>query len=348
MLFALLGWALIWIVSNSNLKNKKKHACITIVIVLSLLAVTRALTAPDIVNYIDRYKTLHSTSFSYLFGTYLNGDLKDPFFYIFAKLFADVGLPAELWVNSIAVFFAASFGNFVYRTSDNPAMSYLIVICFYFRFTLTGLRQTMALSVILFALLMLLNRKPVKFVILVLVAVLFHSSALVLLPMYWVSSLRPGKKQYIMIAAGVLAVMVLPNSLRLLIQNFAWNETFESYSERTVALTWSGFIIQFIVVIFALIFRYHEEDDGYDGKKIERFLNLLVFGTFFQAFSTVIAEAFRLSYYFSLCSVSVLPLIVSHQSNPRNRKILTIIVPAVFLVYFAYVCYQHQSLIWFA
>ena len=336
MIFSLIGLILIWFVSNTNLKNKKKHACVTIVIVLTVLAIVRSLDSQDVLNYMSRYNTLPQSSFGSLFSAFFSGRLKDPFFYVVAKVFADVGVPAAVWVNLIGFFFAVSVGYFIYHTSDYPWFSYLLVITFFFRFTLTGLRQTVALSVALFAVLMILKRKPVKYIILVLIATLFHSSALIFLPMYWVSSLRPGKKQYIMIAAGVIAVLLIPNSFRLLIQRFAWNESLESYAEQTTSLSWSGFIISFLIVIFALIFRYREEDDGYDGKMINRFLNLMVFGTFFRAASTIVAEAFKIGYYFSLCMISAVPMIVSHQTNPKNKRILVIAVPLVIIAYFIY------------
>ena len=58
-------------------------------------------------------------------------------------------------------------------------------------FLLTGIRQTIAVSLVVFwGYDLILDKKPVKFLLLCLVAMTFHSTAIIMLPFYFVCNYK--------------------------------------------------------------------------------------------------------------------------------------------------------------
>lgn len=87
----------------------------------------------------------------------------------------------------IAIFYCFSVGLFIYKNSKNPILSYVIFISMgFYTFSMTALRQTVAIGIILFSFEFIKKRKFIPFLLLVLLASTFHYSALVFLPFYFI------------------------------------------------------------------------------------------------------------------------------------------------------------------
>ena len=326
MLFVYAGMLLLFFLQGSHFlqKNKGRGYCVLAAVFLAGISAMKKITANgDLLGYLARYQTLSVQSYRFLWEAWQNGDMKDFGFYAAGKAFADFGLGAEVWMGAIAVFFAACFGWFIYRHSQQRFLSVLILLTLYFNFTLSGLRQTMAMAVIFAAFHFITEEKPVRFIAAVLLAFLFHSSALIFLPAYWIAKLEIGWKQIFFIGAALMIAVAFPNVFRELIDLLAWNEALEGYAERETALSWSGYLIQLFMVGFCLLFYKSAAVPGKERwQQTGAFLNCMVIGLCLQGFSAVVAEAFRLSYYYSICSVAAIPNIIRGHPNPGNRSVM--------------------------
>lgn len=96
-----------------------------------------------------------------------------------------VGLDYRQFMIVLAAFTSLSISLFSYRYSENPGYSIFIASCLiFYLYSFYILRQTLAFCVCLFASKYLLERKPVKFFILVLLATMFHRSAVLFAILY--------------------------------------------------------------------------------------------------------------------------------------------------------------------
>ena len=114
-------------------------------------------------------------------------------FFCFIKAFTEyISTDYQLFVSVIAAFVTICFGRMIYRYSPNPLQSILYHFgLLFFTFHFDALKQSIAMAILMIALDPLVDRKPFRFILIVLIASRFHFPALVFLPAYWITMLKP-------------------------------------------------------------------------------------------------------------------------------------------------------------
>lgn len=333
-IFALL----ILYTQKERISKNKELFVILITAFLIFLSVFRATHLGDPSRYREAFYGMLETSYSSIIESGLNEEIKDPGYYIVGKFFGEIGFSADGWFVLIALAFAISFGIFLYRYSEEPMNGLLLMLTLFFSFTLTGFRQTCAFCFILFAYDCILKKKPIGFVLMVLLASQFHSTSLVFLPAYWISKVKFDWKQLLLVGVTLLIALTNGDLFRQLIEELAWTEQLEGYSNTKVALTWSGFIIQAFVWGFCLVGMVGLKDDISKETKyrINALMNCMTVGLMFQSFSAEVAEAFRLSYYYFICCTIAVPMIIMNQKDEKIRFLMHIGAGASLIAYMLY------------
>lgn len=95
-------------------------------------------------------------------------------------------------------FTALSFGRFIYKYSELPWMStFMFLTLQFFDLSMSGVRQIVSITILLFSYDFIVKRKFIKFLLLVLLASTIHTSAILFLIIYPLTSKLKGKKFYI-------------------------------------------------------------------------------------------------------------------------------------------------------
>lgn len=286
----------------------------------------------DLVSYSNAFTRLCNETYEAIFQRWLDGAQKDPTFYAVAKLLSSVGINIWGWFAIIAMLFAASFAHLIKKFSPIPFISCLTLISLeIFDFSMSGLRQAMALSFVCFAYPCILERKLKNYLLCMLMAWAFHSSALIFLPAYWLASYRIGTKQVMIIAIGVVICVFAPATIRNTLGNLAWNDSIANYQNQKTALTWSGFIIQISIFAFCFCYRHCVTKDKLSILTI--CLNCMTVGLIFQSMASIIAEAFRAAYYYNLCNMIAIPIVIAAQQKHRDRVIMASAISFVLFLY---------------
>lgn len=328
----------IFLLYISPLRGTKKSKCIFIFLFLFLISAIKSVPAnSDLRNYVHLYSICLENSFGDLFHAYLNGTIKDWGFCAIARVFGLAGLSEQIWMVFIAAVFAAACAWFIYKYSDEPYMSLLLVMALYFSFTLSGLRQTMALACLLICFHWIAERKLLPYLLTLVIAALFHSTALIFLPAYWFARMKIGWKQPVIVAVALVFVNVFPDVFRAMI-GWLFEDTYlEYYETRTASLSWSGFVIQLFVLAFCVVFRWiYLQNVGKRStnmKQIDMMLNLMVVGLALQSFSTVVAECFRSSYYYSMFCIAAVPNVIVETTRGKNKLITNALTGMCLLLY---------------
>lgn len=290
----------------------------------------------DLVNYAKKFLKMRQTSYGQILESWLAGEQKDGVFYIVARFIGRIGFSYDDWMVFIALLFAGAVAWFIYRNSAKPVLSLMLLMTLdYYRFSLTGLRQVMAMSVIYtLSYTYLMDRRPWHFLGSVLLASLFHSSAILFLPAYLVATWDIGWKQMLMFIGTAILLFLFPNVVRTLIGGIAWTENMASYASRDVGLSWSGFIIQACVMAFCLLFRKDTVLKGYlHWRRVDVFLNCMIVGLCFLMISTMIAEAFRIAYYYNMCCIAAVSNIVVENKRKENHSSMYLIISLCLVAY---------------
>lgn len=155
-------------------------------------------------------------------------------------------------------FISVSVCCFVYKNCENPVLALMVFNCLgLFNFMVQGLRQAIAMCICLWALELCKNRNLVKFVLLVVLASLFHASALVFLPVFFIRFKKMDVKSLFLFSVLIAIVLAfLPTFFEII--NIAINDSYTldegSSSGGIVAI-----LIYLAIIAFALL-AYNSED----------------------------------------------------------------------------------------
>lgn len=137
----------------------------------------------------------------------------EPLFVILTKAITLISTNPEVMYGIYAVLILAPVAFAIYKYSDKVWISVTVFICLTFFYTqLSFIRQSMAVSVLILAYGFMKKRKIVPVLIMAVVAVLFHYTALVFIPFYLLSLIKPTKKYlitYSSISVGVLVTCLI-------------------------------------------------------------------------------------------------------------------------------------------
>jgi hypothetical protein len=252
---------------------------------------------------------------------------KDPFFYFIAKLISLLRIDYQGWIAILFALFCFTVFLIIYKYSDEIFLSIFAFISLgYFSFGLTGLRQTVAISFTVLSYKYLRERRLAPFIALVLVATLFHSSALIFIIAYPLSKIKIGWKQIAGIGGAIIMTYFFSDFFRFLIARLGWTDSLTVYAQSDRSLSLFGLFIQMITFLFCLYYKKNVVEKDEDNTSL---YNLLFLGVVFQAFAVVVAEMFRISMYFSIFAIILIPKAVFSE---KDRQVKPFIYFGVFLV----------------
>lgn len=131
---------------------------------------------------------------------------KSPAYVLAEWLFYKILPFPQLWLIATSAFFFFTFSKFVEKNSMDPYFSYLIFFTIFGAFQMTGIRQSCAMAVLMMAFEQMKKKKLIKYLLLVGLAYLFHKSALVFLPFYFIGKRRITKLDIPIITIIIVAI----------------------------------------------------------------------------------------------------------------------------------------------
>lgn len=315
-----------------NEKNNRKLFSILAGLFLFLISALRSIYfTTDVQGYVSRYIDISYTNLSQLWMAFITNTGKDPFFNIFNKVISLFGASYRVWLAIIAGFFCYSVSKFIYRYSDDAYISFIALISLgYFYFSLSGLRQTLALAIILFSYKYLRIRKLFPFVAMVLLGSLFHFPAIIFVLAYPLANMKIGWKQVVGILAALILTYLFRTQIIALLGYLNIGDKYSYYLQYGTTLTISGFIIQLFIYLFCLYFKNSVVKSDNDNLSL---YNLIFLGVVFQSFSSVIAEFFRISMYFSIFGIVLIPKAINAEKDRKFKVVVYILVFSALTAY---------------
>lgn len=309
-------------------KNRKVYIFSSFLLLVIFAALRSYRVGPDGAVYVNYFQSLKTMDYSDIAGYFT----KEPFFYYVTKWLQDLGLNLQGWYGIIGGIFALGVCKIVYQYSEHAFLSFLSLLALgYYTFSFTGLRQTVALSMVILSIPLLEKKKYFFYILIVLLAGLFHNSALIFLIMLVIQNIKFSFRQYVVtIIIGIVCTFIfrgpIYNLLYLIVENTG---RFEGYAGYSYGLSWAGFIIQVSILLFSL-FCMDEET----RERNRLFLNLSFAGIFFQMFSSLIAEMFRISMYFSISNIILISNVcMGNRFTKGSKQMATFIVASILLIY---------------
>lgn len=218
-----------FIFSSKQLKEKYKIGKIEIgnlyiycvILFLMFLAMFRSIhVGNDTANYVDMFCRYGTMKFSEM-GSLLT----EPGFFILVKVLYSLTTNAQILIIVTSIITYCGFARFIKKnTKDSMERLFALVIlyCIFYRFSLSAIRQCIALSIVVgLSYEYMIQRKPIKFVLSMMLAISFHYTSVIFLLMYPYSTMKRSKKiTYISIIITILSYFMFDYVLEIVLVLF--------------------------------------------------------------------------------------------------------------------------------
>ena len=291
----------------SLLNGKSKILYMIFATILAGLAVFRYGVGPDYFAYEYLYNRLNeSPAQEFLYGV----DNQEILFRFFGSLLKSVGISYQQYITVIAIINLYYMGKICRKYSENPTLSLLIYFCFYYLvWTFSGLRQGLTLAIGVYYLLECLeNNKTIKLFITTIILSFIHTSAIVLVPLYFIARIDFKKRTLIFLVLASIFISILP--MGLLINHLQWMPIIDKiipYSTFTNSIN-NIFDFQSIIrIIFLVIAFFYYDAFSQKSEFSKRVINIYIISYclyFFLKFSELTAA--RISLYGVLLNIILL------------------------------------------
>lgn len=223
----------------------------------------------------------------------------------------------------VAFAFTISVWHFIFKYSEKPCLSVIVLLAFnMYQFSLTGMRQTIAMSFAIWAFDMLIEHKYIKSSLLIAVASLFHKSALVCL--IAVAVIIGKDLLNVIITRRQILVIQAINALAFIFRNKVAGIVSFLISDRgyEVEMRNQGITMTLVVFLTVTLIAVIIPEEAFEERNFSASYIIATIACFFQMLVPAQSIFFRVAFYFLIIYVSVIPNGISRINNPNNRKIV--------------------------
>ncbi len=226
--------------------EKKKYIFWALLPAFILSAFRGNAVGPDTGTYIENYKILLADPEYFIEQTRMESGFVY-FMYILSYFSA-----APQWIfilSSLLLYF--SIGHFVYKNATEPTfILFFFITLGLFQFTLSGIRQTIAISLSLFTYELIKDKRLLLFMIMIAISMQFHKSAIFFLPAYFVANRHINR--YLLLIILLFFFFIFP------IENILLSTASALEYDYGIEKTGNGYIF-FIISILIVIAGYATE-----------------------------------------------------------------------------------------
>lgn len=271
-------------------------------------------------------------------------DEKGKLFLCYKYLFKEhISDDPQLWLTSIEVFCGLIISIVVYRYSENAYLSafYFIASGFFNAWPLNGLRQYVAMVLVLAATKFMVEKKLIPFLLIFAVAILIHSTALIFIPLFFIAREKPWSKRIWMYIILTLIVVFFIDNFTNLLESGLEGTEYEGGTAQFAEDDGANpirTIVACVPVGIAILYR----------KKIEEMDNPYIFawvnfataavGMLLVANLTSGILVGRFASYASIYNILLYPILLTKVVDKKYRFLVTTCFMAFFVWYFYIEC----------
>lgn len=341
-------------------KRSRTAYCTIMGLLLFLIAGLRGLSVGgDSGQYSRIYTAVSRMDWSYVISSYR----QEPLFYIFIKLLSKISTSYTFLFLVFGAIFAYTISRFIYKYSEAPYISYVMLIPMqYYPFTLSGCRQAIAISIVIFALMLMFKKSYVKFALLLFIAYFVHNSVIFVIPFILLIFLRKRLISRILFVIGMVITYIFRNPLLSFITKYVYTD-YDIYEDTRGSVTT---LIMYLAILSLCIFFINNpnlfrpseslivqssiediseyEDPIAKEKAIYQYLEVLLgMGTIIQIFVPLQPNIYRAAMYYQIVSLLIVPKIVCSIPNKVVRGlVIGAFYVIMFILYFRFTFYAAQ------
>lgn len=315
--------------------NKKPTLLFTILILVVLVSVAGLRRG---IGDTGDYKHLYTLIVE---GQYIDPDAYEPGFIKFCEILTKISPDPQIMVFSAALITTVLFILTLRKYYSLFELEvYMYITAGFYLVTMNGIRQSMAAAFVFVATPFIVNKKFILYLILVLFASTFHTSALIMIPVYFIVRQEAWSKKviYIIIASAIALVFIEP--IMQVIFASAEGTKLGGYEESVLGGGEGGAsIIRTIIASVPVILSYIYKDkikEMWPNSNI--FINMCLINLIIMSFALYNWLFARFNLYFQPYSFILLPYLIK---NVFKRKEQGLVYYLFIVFYFIYFYYEH-------
>ena len=309
--------------TKSKKRRQKIFFFVAFIQLFLFLGLRRIDVGVDLQNYIPFLKRVIEFNYKELFTIGF-----EPGYNMYCSIIMGIFKNEQIFLIITAAITLFGAGYFIYKNSKNYFFSIFIYVTFQFYiFLFSGLRQAIAISILLLSTKFIKERKVIKFVILVLLAGMFHKSAFIFLPAYFIAYKKITTK-YIVTIIGIGVMLFL---LREHVMIFVTRYLYTGYD--TLDNQGGGYgLLLLLLILFMAAFYFKKNTLEIDGTNIIWY-NYSIIAILIQMLASIEGNVARLTMYYSISMVILIPNVLE-AIKPKEISYVGKIILTVLLFVF--------------
>ena len=288
-----------------------------------LLAFRAESIGADTWNYISKFQVASRSSWA----EYVFGRTSEQGYAFLTKLISCITDSEQVFLAIVAIITVYPIAKLYMEESESPMLTislYLILPMFLMQFS--GLRQSIAMAFIPAVYRCIREKKLVKYLIVILLASLFHTSAWVMLLLYPVYHARIPRKALIWVLPALTVIIVFRRQVFMSLFYIFASMFYSEYGQIEETGATSMLLMLLIILLFSYLFlgRTDEETSG------QR--NILILSVVVQIFAMISRIVMRVNYYYLLFLPLLLPKVI--RRIPNKNKWVGSLMEFVCCLYF--------------
>lgn len=264
----------------------------------------------------------------------------EPFYFLLNKLLNILNLDSQwLFVTSGFIIYYLYYRVIIREASYFELSIYLFIILGFYFSTFNILRQWIACAIIFNSFLYLFKNKKIKFIISCIVAMLFHFTAVILMPLYFLIRIMRKEMTRILlvvltlVASFFLNIILMAVNEGLIILNA--NPKYLKYLNELSISNAQGFLFPLICLIVYVLYLFYKNKLIETNTNFHYYINILIIGLAISILGQSLLIFARLHFYFLPILIIIIPNIIKCMG--KETKIISYMFVMIFgLLFFLY------------
>ena len=246
-----------------------------------------------------------------------------------------LGITFRGFLMLVSAFSVVSVGHFIKKYSEDYMFSLLMFVTVgLFTMYMTGIRQVISISILLWSFDFIIKKKWYLFFPSVVLAALFHTSAWVFLPVYFIRWFKFSRKKIVAICIiGLIVTLLFKDNLWGVIapyvpkqyDDFQFNA--KDYSTNILVV-----LVDIFILGFSLLY-YKKTEVNRDYIDIMIMFQVIII--ILQVFGYSAMQIARLAYYFSGAKLVIIPASIGNISKRNDKLIIVMAIVVLTILKFA-------------
>jgi hypothetical protein len=266
-------------------------------------------------------------------------------FWILIWLIHFVSNDYMVFFTAIALIVVGCYQRAIIAYSGEIGISFFVFIAMgFYTFFFNGARQGIACAIYALAIGPMFDRNFKKYFAFVLLAFLFHKTAIMTLPVYFIVNRdNTIKNNLFIVLIGGVAATFYENIVEVASRVDA------RYAYNLVPGEGGGYLMAAFSFVLGVFFLAFKKSVHIDRARYDRFLNMFVFGVMIGGVSTVLSAnpsgALRFRVYFEVASVFLWPIVFMNISDRLSKFVLGYFFVIGFLIFYVLTTQRFSDLV---